>query len=142
MPVGLKNVGNSRNCMIFNEFQPAMWTPCCKHTLLITNLFKLYSHLILMWDFLMMTWKPIPRRLIVIENKFNSKGETDIKKIRFKVKMNFMVWKSQASISLIKHLQKLFAFMIRSHKKYVDPTEVLNSVVDDMGRNYSLIVIK
>jgi len=24
--------------------------------------------------------------------------------------------------------------MIRSHKKYVDPTDVLNNVVDDMGR--------
>ena len=39
----------------------------------------------------------------------------------------------EASIKLIKNLQKLFAKMIKSDKKYVDPTEVLNSVVDDMG---------
>jgi ubiquitin carboxyl-terminal hydrolase 25/28 len=49
-------------------------------------------------------------------------GEKDVKQYRV-----------TASVKLVKHLQKLFAMMIRSHKKYVDPTNVLNTVVDDMG---------
>jgi len=30
-------------------------------------------------------------------------------------------------------LQKLFALMIKSHKKYLDPTDVLKAVVNDAG---------
>ena len=39
----------------------------------------------------------------------------------------------QASIELVKSLQKLFALMVKSHKKYLDPTDVLKAVVDDAG---------
>ena len=38
-------------------------------------------------------------------------------------------------MKLVKNLQKLFAMMIRSHKKYIDPTNVLNTIVDDLGIN-------
>lgn len=33
----------------------------------------------------------------------------------------------------LKKLRKLFAMMIKSHKKYTDPSELLHSVVDDFG---------
>eukprot|EP00331_Platyophrya_macrostoma_P026999 CAMPEP_0176452540 /NCGR_PEP_ID=MMETSP0127-20121128/28602_1 /TAXON_ID=938130 /ORGANISM="Platyophrya macrostoma, Strain WH" /LENGTH=1000 /DNA_ID=CAMNT_0017841025 /DNA_START=38 /DNA_END=3040 /DNA_ORIENTATION=- len=38
-----------------------------------------------------------------------------------------------ASINLVKNLQALFASMTRSHKKYIDPTPVLNNLVDDFA---------
>lgn len=38
-----------------------------------------------------------------------------------------------ASIQLVKSLQLLFAGMIISDKKYLDPTSVITSVVDDYG---------
>lgn len=37
------------------------------------------------------------------------------------------------SIIFVKQLQKLFALMTLSEKKYIDPTDVLNSLVDDYG---------
>ncbi len=36
-------------------------------------------------------------------------------------------------MKLVKHLQMLFAGMIGSDKKYLDPTAVVTSVVDDYG---------
>lgn len=39
----------------------------------------------------------------------------------------------EASIELVKCLQRLFALMIKSHKKYLDPSDVLKAVVDDAG---------
>jgi len=53
----------------------------------------------------------------------SNKTDRDVKKVRI-----------EASIKLAKSLQRLFAMMIKSHKRYVDPTEVLNSVVDDLGQ--------
>ena len=41
--------------------------------------------------------------------------------------------RKKASIQLLQQLQKLFAHMIRSNKKYVDPSNVLKSLVDDFG---------
>lgn len=41
--------------------------------------------------------------------------------------------KTEAAIKQIRNLRKLFAMMIQSHKKYADPTQVLQSVVDDFG---------
>ena len=38
-----------------------------------------------------------------------------------------------ASIQLVKNLQLLFAGMISSDKKYLDPTNVITSIVDDYG---------
>jgi hypothetical protein len=38
-----------------------------------------------------------------------------------------------ASVQLVKSLQLLFAGMIISDKKYLDPTSVITSVVDDYG---------
>jgi len=32
------------------------------------------------------------------------------------------------------HLQKLFAKLLLTNQKYVDPSQVVNSVVDDFGR--------
>jgi len=37
------------------------------------------------------------------------------------------------SISLVKNLRNLFSNLILSHQKYVDPKEVLSSIVDDFG---------
>ena len=39
----------------------------------------------------------------------------------------------KASIHLVEQIQRLFAFMIRSHRKYLDPTAVLTALVDDFG---------
>lgn len=39
----------------------------------------------------------------------------------------------EASIQFVTQLQKLFALMALSEKKYVDPTEILQSLVDDKG---------
>lgn len=38
------------------------------------------------------------------------------------------------SINIVQELQRLFGFMIRSNKKYVDPNRYLNSIVDDFGK--------
>jgi len=54
----------------------------------------------------------------------SSQDEKDITKKR-----------TEASIKQIINLRKLFAMMIRSHKKYADPTDVLQSVVDDFGQH-------
>ena len=40
-----------------------------------------------------------------------------------------------ASIQLVKNLQHLFAGMIVSDKKYLDPTPVITSIVDDYGND-------
>lgn len=39
----------------------------------------------------------------------------------------------EASIQFVTQLQTLFALMALSEKKYVDPTEILQSLVDDKG---------
>ena len=39
----------------------------------------------------------------------------------------------KASIRLVQQIQRLFAFLIRSHRKYLDPTMVLTALVDDFG---------
>lgn len=41
--------------------------------------------------------------------------------------------RKNASINLVKQLQKLFAYMIRTHRKYIDPSCVLNALVDEYG---------
>lgn len=38
------------------------------------------------------------------------------------------------SQNMVRQLQKLFAKMLLSNEKYVDPSTVVNSVVDDFGR--------
>lgn len=38
-----------------------------------------------------------------------------------------------ASLKLVKQLQRLFSMMIRSHRRYIDPSSVLNALVDDFG---------
>ena len=40
---------------------------------------------------------------------------------------------SKQSTKLMLQLQRLFAYMIRSNKKYIDPSLVLNYLVDDLG---------
>ena len=39
----------------------------------------------------------------------------------------------KASIKLIMEMKKLFGSMVKSDKKYADPTGVLQSIVDDLG---------
>lgn len=39
----------------------------------------------------------------------------------------------EASIKLIKEFQKLFALMTLSDQKYMDPSNVLNTIVDEYG---------
>ena len=39
----------------------------------------------------------------------------------------------QASCRLVENLKDLFASLIASDRKYVDPTNVISSVVDDYG---------
>lgn len=39
-------------------------------------------------------------------------------------------------------LQKLYASMIKSNKKYIDPTEVLHTVVDNLGKWNNFILMK
>lgn len=38
------------------------------------------------------------------------------------------------SQNMVMHLQKLFAKLLLTNQKYVDPSQVVNSVVDDFGR--------
>lgn len=38
-----------------------------------------------------------------------------------------------ASLKLVKQLQLLFSALIRSHRRYLDPSNVLNALVDDFG---------
>ena len=59
------------------------------------------------------------------------------KESRFERKIDFFhkSFFNKASVTLIKNLQTLFAYMIKSDKKYVDPSKVLNSIVDDEGFN-------
>jgi ubiquitin carboxyl-terminal hydrolase 25/28 len=38
-----------------------------------------------------------------------------------------------ASLQLVKQLQRLFGYMIRSHRRYIDPSNVLSALVDDLG---------
>ena len=42
--------------------------------------------------------------------------------------------KLKASKELIKHIQRLFAAMLLANVKYQDPTQVLESIVDDNAR--------
>ena len=44
----------------------------------------------------------------------------------------------QVSKNLIRNLQKLFALMIFSDRKYVDPSSVANCIADDEGILYFL----
>ena len=39
----------------------------------------------------------------------------------------------EASIKLVKEFQKLFALMTLSDQKYIDPSDVLNNIVDEYG---------
>jgi len=52
-----------------------------------------------------------------------------------KEEKDIMIKKTEAAIKQIRNLRKLFAMMIQSHKKYADPTQVLQSVVDDFGQS-------
>ena len=45
---------------------------------------------------------------------------------------------AKASIQTVEQLKKLFGFMTLSNKKYVDPSLVLNSLVDDVGNQLSI----
>jgi ubiquitin carboxyl-terminal hydrolase 25/28 len=38
-----------------------------------------------------------------------------------------------ASLQLVKQLQRLFGYMTRSHRRYIDPSNVLSALVDDLG---------
>lgn len=49
------------------------------------------------------------------------------------MKRSVKIKRLEASIKLIKEFQKLFAFMTLSDQKYIDPSEVLNSIVDEYG---------
>lgn len=40
----------------------------------------------------------------------------------------------EASRAMVSRVQRLFADLALSNQKYVDPSSVLNSVVDDFGR--------
>ena len=42
--------------------------------------------------------------------------------------------RKKAGICLVENLQRLISFMICSHKKFIDPTSVLNCIVDDFGQ--------
>ncbi|CAG9318443.1 USP28_2 [Blepharisma stoltei] len=46
--------------------------------------------------------------------------------------------KMKTSIKLIEQLRQLFAHMIKSNKKYADPSGVLNALVDDSGNQMEL----
>ncbi|KAL4453036.1 hypothetical protein ABPG73_015873 [Tetrahymena malaccensis] len=43
-----------------------------------------------------------------------------------------------ASINLVSHLQRLFGYLILSDKKYADPKQVLENIVDDQGNRIIL----
>jgi len=62
----------------------------------------------------------------ISDSNFVRGGDKDVK-----------LYRVTASVNLVKQLQRLFAMMIRGNKKYVDPTSVLNTVVDDMGLKYN-----
>jgi hypothetical protein len=40
---------------------------------------------------------------------------------------------AQASIKTVEQLKRMFSFMTLTNKKYVDPSPVVNSLVDDFG---------
>lgn len=46
---------------------------------------------------------------------------------------NVKIKRLEASIRLVKEFQVLFAYMALSDQKYIDPSEVLNSLVDEYG---------
>lgn len=46
---------------------------------------------------------------------------------------NVKIKRLEASIRLVKEFQVLFAHMTLSDQKYIDPSEVLNSLVDEYG---------
>lgn len=48
------------------------------------------------------------------------------------------VIRKKASIKLVEEVQRLFAYLIRSNKKYADPSNVLNALVDDFGNQISI----
>eukprot|EP01016_Furgasonia_blochmanni_P005285 TRINITY_DN12056_c0_g1_i2.p1 TRINITY_DN12056_c0_g1~~TRINITY_DN12056_c0_g1_i2.p1 ORF type:complete len:192 (+),score=47.19 TRINITY_DN12056_c0_g1_i2:306-881(+) len=47
-------------------------------------------------------------------------------------------FRQKCSIGLTKNLQRLFALMIKSNKKYVDPSQVLQLLVDDQGNSIAV----
>lgn len=40
----------------------------------------------------------------------------------------------KSSIILVKNLQSLFAYMAASDRKYIDPNDVIKSIVDEQGQ--------
>ncbi|CAG9334956.1 unnamed protein product [Blepharisma stoltei] len=46
--------------------------------------------------------------------------------------------RKKASIKLVEAIQRLFAFLIRSNRKYADPSNVLNALVDDFGNHIEI----
>lgn len=42
------------------------------------------------------------------------------------------------SINTVKQVQRLFAYLTRSHRKYQDPSAVLNALVDDYGNQIGI----
>ena len=51
-------------------------------------------------------------------------------------KRNAKTKRLEASIKLVKEFQRLFALMTMSDQKYIDPSDVLNSIVDEYGYFY------
>lgn len=51
-----------------------------------------------------------------------------------KMKKIQLIYFIQKSINLINKLKLLFARMIYSNRKYIDPSEVLNAISDDFGK--------
>ena len=41
--------------------------------------------------------------------------------------------KKKMNLFIVNELQRLFAYMMRSNRKYIDPSRFLNTLVDDFG---------
>ena len=108
VPVGLKNVGNT---CYFNSFiQALFFLPNVTLKLLNANITNQYAE------------QAKLAKQIVPQDSNERQAKED--------KLQILARKQQSTV-MATHLQQLMANLMFTNQKYVDPTPVLNNVVDD-----------
>lgn len=110
MPVGLKNIGNSKISLFINL--------ACYFNCLIQPYFFL----------------PNITQKILSAYKDDQKLQEQLKLIDKKYPSDEVARKrTRNSYILVNNMAKLYSQMLLANRKYVDPTQVLKSLVDDFG---------
>lgn len=112
VPVGLKNIGNSN----------AINNIACYFNSLLQTYFQNVNFVRTILSY-------------QIPEKFKPKSDSDQQKIN---QEDNEFKRKQASCRLVENLKVLFGNLIASDRKYIDPTDVISSVMDDYGNELTI----